>query len=345
MVSLGPFAKAAASYARAGIATIPCDADKQPLVSGWNKWKGPALETTILRFVEKFPNANIAALPGASRGGLICVDIDDPDLTREMWQRFGPTPLVIETPSGGRHFWYRGRARSANLRQSECIPVDIKSQGSIVLMPPSRRATGAYTFLLGDIDDIARLPTIRRGSLAAEPPLQGVAEGRRNTELFKALRSMVRGTESLEMLLERAHCLNATYRPPLGEQEVAKTTASVWAWYLKHPKGAWKHGHLLIRTTDIFELDSDALKLYLVLKAAHDNDSGRARDGFAISPKAMWREGTIPGWGRGAYTNARDALLECGRLSLVSKARRGRPALYRLTEPLSQPATAGGRGE
>ena len=331
------FRTAAPEYRQHGVAIVPCDDDKKPLVSGWAKWKGPPSFRTVTCLADKFPTANIAAVPGASRGGLICVDVDEPELTREMYQRFGKTPLVAETPAGGRHLWYRGRTRSANLRQSEGIAVDVKSLGAIVLMPPSRRQNGAYEFLIGSIDDITKLPPIRPGSLP-NPTTHRAKVGERNNSLFNALRRKVRSLDSFDALLFEARGINSGYLPPMDEGEVLKTAKSVWDWSIAHPRGAWKHHHTLIRNVDIFELPPHAHQLLCALLAAHSEGSGRRETGFAISPKAMERAQTIPGWTVRAYRAARDTLLHLGRIELIRTERHHAPAYYRFRAPVGSPS-------
>jgi hypothetical protein len=43
--------------------------------------------------------------------------------------------LIIETPSGGRHYWYRGEMKSSVRKIAPGI--DIRGEGGYVLLPPS----------------------------------------------------------------------------------------------------------------------------------------------------------------------------------------------------------------
>jgi hypothetical protein len=114
------------------------------LVKWPNRWlspDSPALQT----WAEKFPDANIGILTKLS--GVTIIDVDSPDLSEDMANRFGPTPMITGTPSGGQHRWYRGTGeRSTNLRRSEGLAVDVKaggdSRGGFVVVPPSLRPSG-----------------------------------------------------------------------------------------------------------------------------------------------------------------------------------------------------------
>jgi hypothetical protein len=336
------FRAAWADYRRHGLAIIPANQNKEPLVRGWGKWHGPPTRDTLARFADRFPTSNIAILTGLSR--LIVIDIDDPDLTREMWQRFGPTPLIGQSPSGGRHLFYNGRCKSTDLR-AENLDVDIKSLGGIVLAPPSRRPQGVYEFLSGSIDDFARLPAIRLDGLPTPKDETEAREPFRNKTLFKVLRPIARqfAEEDFALFLAEARAIASTYRPPEEDYKVVATAKSVWKWRLKHPRGAWKVNHTLIDTADAIELPGDALKLLIVLKAAHENDTGRGHDGFVISPSAMWRSSTIPGWSDKAYAKARDLLIDAGKLIVIQPPQPHRAGVYRFADVALGGASHGSR--
>jgi hypothetical protein len=117
--------------------------------------------------IAKNLDANIGVSCGPS--GVVVVDIDDPSVIEDLLRRFGPTPLITSTPSGGRHLWYRNRnrQRSRNLRRSHGLAVDIKAAGGFVVVPPSvRPRDGArYAIVQGDWRCIRRLPAFRPEAL------------------------------------------------------------------------------------------------------------------------------------------------------------------------------------
>jgi hypothetical protein len=331
-----PFASAAATYQRHGIATIPVGGEngKKPLLRNWQKWRGPMNLDVLRELVSKFADSNIAALPGSCCTPLVVVDIDDPKLASKMFDRFGATPLVTETPSGGLHLWYCGRIRKTTLRHAEKLPVDIQGAGSVIVVPPSIRPSGEYAgkryrFIQGTLADLHDLPPLAPGSLPAHGYTAWM-EGQRNDGLFNALRAIAHDfpPEDFAGFVVEAQTISDSYLPPLPDDEVIRTARSVWNDRLMHPKRrGYKEGHMLLNVADAMSLPGNALKLYCALHAAHDATD---RD-FALSLRAMWEKSVIPGWGLHTYTKARDDLLALGKIQCIKAAHRGQPALYRLT--------------
>ena len=165
-----PFAKAAPTMLTHGLAPLPLGGDdgKQPLISGFNHWRKPPTADTIQRHIERFPDANVGLVCGASN--LVVIDIDTPDQTSRVDELFGASPLVVGTPRGGSHryFWNPDSIGCANLR-SAGLNVDIKGRGGIVACPPSvSRASGkAYTFHGGGWDTLVDLPALSRSRIEA----------------------------------------------------------------------------------------------------------------------------------------------------------------------------------
>jgi len=123
------------------------------------------------QLVLRFPEANIGILTGPSRLCVVDVDSTDERLVAEMLRRFGITPLMIETPSGGKHLYFRLSGEYCrNLRKSDGLPVDIKATGGFLVVPDSIRLCGEhagkpYRIVKGAWDEVARLPPIKPGSL------------------------------------------------------------------------------------------------------------------------------------------------------------------------------------
>jgi hypothetical protein len=197
-----PFAENAEALWSAGLTPIPLGGDdgKQPLIRGFTKWwRRPAL-STVLKWAQRHPNANVGIVTG-KLSGVTIVDIDDSSNIDEMIERFGETPLQTETPRGGRHLWYRfSGERSRNLRPSEDLPVEVKATGTILVVPPSIRPNGEfagrrYELVEGTWDDLPNLPPLRIEAARSpcrdggEPPvpLRAIQPGRRNNTLFRQL--------------------------------------------------------------------------------------------------------------------------------------------------------------
>ena len=168
----GPFASAAQELAEAGLAVIPC---------GGEKGKTPAIKTKALRYrpsaetikgwAGRYDNANVGVLTG-KLSKVTVVDVDDTGVVNSMIERFGDTPLVAGTPSGGVHLYYRHAGeRCSNLRHREGLKVDIKGAGGLVIAPPSvRPSTGKpYKWLRGSLTDLPGLPGVAPGSMVELP--------------------------------------------------------------------------------------------------------------------------------------------------------------------------------
>jgi hypothetical protein len=155
-----PFAEMGLALAERRLAVIPCPGDdgKSPrgAVSGYHLWKKPPGPDRIQRFAAEHGGANIGIIPSLS--GLTVADVDEGGKDAEaIIRRAGDTPLIIRTPSGGVHLYYRSNGeRSANLRP-DGLAVDVKgSSAGIVIVPPSYRpSTGiSYRFERGTWDDL-----------------------------------------------------------------------------------------------------------------------------------------------------------------------------------------------
>lgn len=103
--STGPYFQHALKLWELGLCPIPCSG-KRPLVS-WKQYQTtrPTRKTVLYR-CDQFPTANIGILTGKN-SGITVVDVDDLTITPEqVFERYGETPLIIQTPSGGLHAYY-----------------------------------------------------------------------------------------------------------------------------------------------------------------------------------------------------------------------------------------------
>jgi len=168
----GPFASAALRLHAYGLIPIPCGGDDGKVPGARSKrWKNRPGGEVMRQLVLRFPEANIGILTGPSRLCVVDVDSTDERLVAEMLRRFGITPLMIETPSGGKHLYFRLSGEYCrNLRKSDGLPVDIKATGGFLVVPDSIRLCGEhagkpYRIVKGAWDEVARLPPIKPGSL------------------------------------------------------------------------------------------------------------------------------------------------------------------------------------
>ena len=340
---VGPFALAALELQKAGLAVIPCGDDdgKRPSM----KWpKRPLGEAAINKLIlpERFGHANVGILTG-KLSDVFIADIDDPGIVNPMLNRFGSTPMVTETPSGGVHLWYRWNGeRCSNLRR-EGLAVDLKGQGGLIVVPPSiRPSTGQpYIWQKGSPNDLPKLQAARPGSVhdanRTEAPvsLRAIKKGRRNDTLFKLLLREVRHCDSETALQDVAETINDECAPPLPSAEVARTVASVWDYETNGDNWAEKEGRIVFKASeyDVLMGNPYALTLLGVLVMMH----GARKKPFAIVAKAMADAGVIPEWGVRRYRLATNWLVEKGFLKQVYEGGKGAgdKSLFLLSSPVT----------
>jgi hypothetical protein len=344
-----PFAENALRLYDLGLAPIPCAGDdgKMPglRTKGWKRRPGP---NVLSQLALKFPEQNVGILTGLSR--ITVVDIDDARLVAEMLRRFGHTPLIVETPSGTAHLYYRSNGeRCANLRSSEGLPVDVKAVGGFVVVPPSVRLSGQhagkiYSFAKGGWDALPNLPPIKPGSLpekpATPPPQQRDRPGRiphgvRNDTLYRLGLREVKTCATEDALIARLRRINArNCDPPDDDADVIKTAHSAWMCE-QEGRNFVGRGKLIITPDAMFQAlknvpgGMDAVLLHMQLRSAHPPG-----ETFAVAPKAMAAANSLPGWSHMRVRNARETLIEAGILAVVCRGGGGPrdPSLFCFAE-------------
>ncbi len=145
---MGTFSENAPQLSKAGFAVLPAKG-KRPLLKGFNKMKGAPSSTTLARYAERNPDADIVYVPGLSRAGngrkLVVVDADTPEDVIKAEEMFGKTPGKVKTRRAG-HLLY-GVATSIQISDKitglrvQGFDIDLKhGQGGcgVVVAPPSQ---------------------------------------------------------------------------------------------------------------------------------------------------------------------------------------------------------------
>lgn len=335
---IGPFSVSAIELRNYRLAPLPVAGDfgKTPLISGFTRFTRLPSEATILGWQEKWPDANVAIITELS--GVTIVDIDDRSLLDKMLQRFGDTPLITTTPSGGAHLWYRGGGESSIIRL-DGMQVDIKAKGGIVVVPPSIRRSGPqagkeYGFLQGGWSDLARLQKIIPGSLDKPHFVTGdrtaIQLGQRNNRLFRHLLSQARHCDGEDDLLDIANTWNFEDAvEPIPEPEVRRIVASAWKYNTENRNWVGGAGVCQISSELMEGLmnfspkhGGDALALYLKLKKEHAARDKRGEP-FPVCPEAMARDCVFP-WSKYQFTEALRVLRKYPLLELVKPGGKGK---------------------
>ena len=326
---MGVFADHAPVYAAHGLRVFPTGGEdgKHPLIRGWNKVGTNA----VSELIKKFPDANIGVIDGDF---ITRVDIDDPKLVQGAIDRFGDTPIHVQTPSDGVHLWYasNGERRVIGL---DDLKIDILGRGGFGVAPPSIRPDGmTYDFVRGGPEYINRLPTIKQSALPEDafqkvmsPSDQTHVIGRNDT-LFKRFLRLALNYETKDELEFQAAPLNESlFELPMEDDEVEKIVGSVWTYKERDEIWVGKEARAVITATELKELggNSDAALILMRLKAAHGWRNGREfplANALAVSL----------GWGLRRFHAAKAFLIKCCFLEIIYAGGKGPhdPPLARL---------------
>ena len=138
---------AALAYAERGWYILPCKADKTPYTK--HGVKDATIDRQIITgWWNLWPNANVAIDVG--RSGFMVYDLDPGSSLKELNEALDgelpKTKLESHTPRGGQHLFYV-------LLENDVVPpsaskiakhIDVRSDNSYVLLPPSSTRDGTY---------------------------------------------------------------------------------------------------------------------------------------------------------------------------------------------------------
>jgi hypothetical protein len=321
-----PFRDAALSLWDAGLCPIPCGGDdgKRPLLTS-KTWSQRPSREVFHRWVTdaRFGDANVGLLAGLS--GLTVVDIDDRAALPDLQHLFGPTPIVVSTPSGGAHLWYRAAGEPCKNLRRHGFTADLKGIGGFIVAPPSiRPADGLrYQFEAGGPVDIGRLPGIGLkatewlASIDSGGPGRRALPGHRNTLMFNRALRLAHGCDSLEELTaELLACNHIFCDPPLPVAEIVRSAQSAWSYQTQGRNFSGRGGFGCSSELQQRIGDPDALWLYGVLMRAHASKLATGAS-FAISAKAMASSGAAAPLGAMRIRKARDRLIAADVLQQI----------------------------
>jgi len=246
-------------YRRMGWIPIPLrPRDKRPLVS-WESYCSIApTDEEITTWFTRLPAVNIGIITGAS-SGLIVLDVDPAHGGNEslsaLEQQHGPLEPTVQalTGGGGRHFYFRHPGFSLRNRAGIAPGLDIRGDGGYVVAPPSIHLSGKpYAWVEGrgpDSTTLASMPMwlielASRGRPAGRGhPLaywrdltrRGVSSGERNNTIASLTGHLLWHGVDPAIILDLLLCWNAARcRPPLSEDEVARTVESIVRTHERH---------------------------------------------------------------------------------------------------------------
>jgi putative DNA primase/helicase len=166
---------AALAYAEQGLPVFPCNPkDKAPLVGADKDENGERIAGTggfhkattdaakIKSWWDQWPDAMIG-MPTGPASGIDVLDLDfdiekGKDGLAELPDWPEHSPIIVRTPRGGAHLWFKSDGTIRNTTDAIAFGVDTRGAGGYVIMPPSQNGAGAYRFEKGSAKSLAELP-------------------------------------------------------------------------------------------------------------------------------------------------------------------------------------------
>jgi hypothetical protein len=274
----GVFASWQPRYAEFGIPTFPVriGSDKKPRTNGFlNVGIGGSRQLAI-----KFPTDDAFGFVPGKRTRITVLDIDSISERErdDAFSRHGEPAIVVRTPSGGWHGWYRHAGERRRIRPwGPARPIDVLG-GGYVVAPPSQGPHGCYEFVKGELEDVPRLAPLRGVDLApaAAVTMGGtlVQEGERHKTLLRYCQEQARHCDDLEQLIDVARIYAENNLDMTGMthaySDAQVIDAASWAWALE-VKGlnlVGRGGATVVRhgvVDSIAASDPDAYALWSIL--------------------------------------------------------------------------------
>jgi hypothetical protein len=237
---------AALAYAKWGWPVFPlAPGTKEPLSGSHGFYDASTDQGTIRKLWAESPGANV----GLRTGDLVAIDLDvkngknGPEVWHDLKEQHGFSDDTITslTPHGGQHLLYAANGHKISGGRDKLGPgIDVKAQGGLVVLPPSRlKDGGEYVWDVGAHpadrepaplpDALAKL--LLNGKDREKKPIAvvgGIPEGARNdtlTSMAGAMRRKGFGEEAIlaALLIENGdRC-----QPPLPGRDLATIAASI----------------------------------------------------------------------------------------------------------------------
>lgn len=152
----------ALANAQKGIVSIPIAPGKKgiPLVK-WKRWQTEMPSEEL--FKEWFADTRVGI--AIITTGMVVFDCDELAKAKLVLEVSGDTPHKLKTPRGGVHLGYRKRknAQVRNQVRIKGLPIDIRTDGGLEMIPHSRTEHGEYRWIGDGLRPIAELPVARIG--------------------------------------------------------------------------------------------------------------------------------------------------------------------------------------
>jgi Bifunctional DNA primase/polymerase, N-terminal len=149
--------EAARRYRQRGLAPIPVDRNKIPLVD-WKPFQAEAPHTDqIDEWWTRWPDANVGVVTGKV-SDLVVLDADGPEGLESLKALDTPATTWLSETGRGRHQWFKHPGVTIGNRASVRPHLDVRGDGGYVVAPPSLHASGRRYEWLTPPDRMALAP-------------------------------------------------------------------------------------------------------------------------------------------------------------------------------------------
>lgn len=224
-----------------GFNVIPCQPRKKEPAVAWKKYQTE-------KYIEDIPETNnIAVMCGQISGGLVVIDLDAPELIKEIdFEGIKKSTLVVQSGSGGYHIYCKPlneKIHTMRLQNEKGQHVDIQSDGTYVLAPPSIHPESGEEYKIISstlqvssqlimsriLDKFEKLGFKTKGTKPLAEIIKGVTEGQRNNACFKyACHLFQKAKFEKDTAWHEIQRWNNTNSKPLDNRELLATFESAY---------------------------------------------------------------------------------------------------------------------
>ncbi|MEE9410871.1 MAG: bifunctional DNA primase/polymerase [Candidatus Heimdallarchaeota archaeon] len=225
---------------------VPCDSLKKKPIGDWKEYQFKKYQGTIAK------DSGLAVICGKSSNNLFVFDFDFPEAIKIIDKfELKKKTLVVLTGGGGYHVYCRFNDRLPNtLRMNSndnTKHVDVQSQGTIVVVPPSMHESGKEYKIISDVLEVSEvnvsgileeLEKLGFNPEEKKKPMsdveKGVHEGERNNSGFRYVMYLRRryGLDKIAVLLEMEKWNRLNF-PPLSNLELRALIASAFTYEIE----------------------------------------------------------------------------------------------------------------
>lgn len=191
---------------------------KSPAVDEWQS-VATTDPLTITQWFRERPRLNYGIV-GGLENGVFMTDLDGEDAIRWFTSKGFPLDAIVETPSGGRHYYYRVYDVEIQTNKSKVYPkVDIRGEGGYVVGPGSITPQGSYR------GNLAFIPDAPAELLELIPERQAYTYEVPDEDLEKTTEVSPREAASLDAIVESLQALPEVWAPGVGWHDTVMRAA------------------------------------------------------------------------------------------------------------------------